>query len=254
MTMTIADICRYPVKGFFADRLERADLVPGEGLPYDRHWAVVHAASSVDPAAPKWAKKANFLCLARDEKLGQLGAHFDEETKTLTVTRKGKQVSRGKLDDHMGRTLLQTFLAGFLPSGPRGNPKIVEAPQGVAFTDVEYAKLSLINLASVKDIERVAREPIHPLRFRGNLYIDGAPAWAEFDWVGKRVKIGGAVVEVLKKIDRCAATNVNPETGKVDMNLPLQLRRGFGHIDCGVHMKVVEGGPIAPGDTVEILD
>jgi uncharacterized protein YcbX len=252
MTAQLSDIYRFPVKGLGPDRLEQVRLSMGEGLPFDRHWAIVHASSNVDPAAPRWERKSNFLCLAKDDRLAQLDVTFEEESCTLALFRKGKQISRGRLDQPTGRTLLQTFLSSFMPSGPRGNPKIVEAPYGVQFTDTEEAKVSLINLASVKDLEeRVIREPVDPMRFRGNLYIEGLPAWAEFDWVGKRFRVGECVLEGLMRIDRCAATNVNPKTGAVDMNLPLAIRRGFGHIDCGIHAKVVMGGTIRPGDAVE---
>ncbi|HAE00950.1 MAG TPA: MOSC domain-containing protein [Rhodospirillaceae bacterium] len=253
MTVTLDQIYRFPVKGMGPDPLDSVALQEGDGLPFDRHWAVVHGSSKVDPAAPTWAKKANFLCLARDEKLAQLDIAFDEETRTLTVLRKGKQISRAKLDDHMGRTLLQTFLTGFMPDGPRGNPKVVEAPQGVAFTDVEAAKVSIINMASVRDIERVTREPVDPMRFRGNLYLEGLDAWKEFDWVDKQIQIGDCVLQILERIDRCAATNVNPQTGTIDMNIPLSLRKGFGHIDCGIHAKVVRSGTIKLGDTITVL-
>lgn len=254
MTVTVSDIFRYPVKGLGPDRLTSVDLSTGLGLPFDRHWAIVHNSSKVDPAAPDWARKTNFLCLAKDEKLAQLSIDFDAETKTLTVFRKGKQISRGKLDDTMGCTILQTFLSGFMPPGPRGNPKIVEAPTDVQFTDTPEAKVSLINLASVTDLERVTREPVDPMRFRGNLYLDGLPAWKEFDWVDRRFKVGDCVLEGIMRIDRCAATNVNPDSGAIDMNIPLSLRRGFGHIDCGLHAKVIMGGTIRPGDSVELID
>lgn len=250
--MTIHDICRYPVKGLGADHLSEVALTSGHALPLDRRWAIAHAASKVDPAAPRWARKQEFLMLAKDEKLGQLGIAFEDETNTLTITRKGKQVSRGRLDDVTGRMLLQTFLSGFLPDGSRGNPRIVEAPPDQQFTDVPDPWVSLINLASVRDIERVARAPIDPLRFRGNLYIDGAPAWAESGWAGKVIEIGEAALEVVEPIERCAATNVDPGSGAVDMNLPLTLRKGFGHIECGVYARVVRGGRIAKGDSARI--
>ena len=251
MTVTISNIYRYPVKGMGPDELEEASLSMGEGIPFDRKWAIVHGSSKVDPAAPTWAKKQEFLCLARDEKLAQLSIAFDEETTALTVFRKKKQISSGRLNDHMGRTLLQTFLSGFMPSGPRGNPKIVVAPSGVSFTDMEDARLSIINHASVRDLERVTRRPVDPMRFRANFYIDGLDAWKEFDLVGKRFRLGECTLEGLYRIDRCAATNVDPATGTIDMNIPLDLRKGFGHIDCGIHAKVIMGGTVRPGDILE---
>ncbi|MEQ8601802.1 MAG: MOSC domain-containing protein [Marivibrio sp.] len=253
MPITLADIRRYPVKGLASDALQETTLSIGRALPNDRRWAIAHAASRIDPAAPHWAEKKEFLMLAKDEKLGQLGVAFDDETNILTITRKGKQVSRGKLDDVTGRMLLQTFLSGFLPDGPRGAPKIVEAPSDEQFTDVPDPFVSIINLASVRDIERVAREPVDPLRFRGNLYLDGAQAWAEQDWIGRKLQIGDAVLEVVEPIERCAATNVNPVDGAVDMNVPMTLRRGFGHVQCGVYARVTAGGRVGVGDAVALV-
>ena len=253
MTITIQEICRYPVKGLGPDRMDQAALSMGEGLPFDRKWGMVHETSEIDPAAPPdWAKPHNFVRLSKDEQLAQLDIAFDEETRTLSILRKGRQVSRGRLDDPTGRTLIQTFLSSFLPNGPRGNPKIVQALSGGSFTDTEGARVSIINHATLRDLERVTRKPVDPVRLRGNLYIDGLPAWAEFEWVGKRLRVGEAVIEVMARIDRCAATNVNPKNGEIDMNIPLDLRKGFGHIDCGVHTKVIMGGTIRPGDEITL--
>lgn len=252
MSFSITDLYRYPVKGLAGVRLDSVGLSVEEGFPFDRRWAMTHAASNVDPATKAWAQCSEFLRLARDEKLGQLGTDFDAETCTITLLRKGRQVSRGRLDEPTGRTLVESFLAGFLPSGPRGKPRIVEAPRDSAFTDVEGANISIINLASVRDIERVSRTPVDPRRFRGNIYIDGGPAWREFEWLGGTIKIGDVALKVLERIDRCAATNVNPANGAVDMNIPMTLRKGFGHIDCGLRCRVLMGGEIAKGDALSL--
>jgi len=253
MRMTIDDICRYPVKGLAADHMAGVTLSTGHALPCDRRWAIAHAASKIDPVAPQWMKKQEFLMLAKDEKLGQLGISFDEDTNILTITRKGKQVSRGKLDDVTGRMLLQTFLTGFMPSGRSGNPKIVEAPSDQQFTDVRDPFVSLINLASVTDIERVARAPVDPMRFRGNFYIKGAPAWDEANWIGRKLQIGDVVLQVVEPIERCTATNVDPKTGARDMNLPMTLRKGFGHIECGVYARVTAPGRVDVGQEVRLV-
>ncbi len=248
MSVTISNIYRYPVKGLGGIEQDSVDVSVEGGIPFDRRWAMAHASSAFDSANPSWVSCHEFIRLSRDEKLGLLTAGFDEETKTLTLYRKGKKVSRGRLDDTTGRTLLESFLTGFLPPGPRGKPRIVEAPAETAFTDVEGANVSIINLASVQDVERVARQPIDPRRFRGNLYIAGAKAWQEFDWVGKTITLGGGVaLKVLERIDRCSATNVDPADGRVDINLPLTLRKGFGHIDCGIRCRILMPGTITQG-------
>jgi len=43
---------------------------------------------------------------------------------------------------------------------------------------------------------------------------------------------------------------VAPDTGTRDLNIPLILERGFGHIETGVYGEVVDGGTITPGDAI----
>ena len=254
MTIKITDICRYPVKGLAADHMTAVSLTAGGPLPYDRKWAIAHSASKIDTSNIKWVPKQNFLMLARDQKLAKLGAEFNEATSEMIITRKGKPISRGKLNDHMGRTLLQTFLSGFVQGTGRSNPKIVESQKDGAFTDQSENLVSLINVASVKDIERVARLPVDPMRFRGNIYFEGAPAWKERSWVGKKLKIGDVVLEIVEEIERCTATSINLATGEEDINMPLTLRRGFGHIICGVFAKIITDGVINNDDEISILE
>ena len=251
MTITISDICRYPVKGLSPDRPGRVDLTPGRTIPFDRRFALAHASSRVDRTRPDWAPKSEFLMLARDEKLAQLGIAFDGETAELAITRKGKPVSRGVLTSQTGRNVLQMFLASFLPDGSRGKPTIIEAPEDKSFSDVPANVVSIINLATVKDIERVLRQPVDPIRFRGNFYLDGLGPWGEMAWIGKEITVGDGVrLKVEEPIDRCAATNVDPATGTRDLNIPLTLQRGFGHNQCGIYAKVISGGAVATGDAV----
>ena len=185
MTAEVAAIRRYPVKGLNAETLEEVDLAVGEGLPHDRRFAIAHGSTRFDTAAPQWMPKTNFLMLARDEKLAQLDASFDADSGLLTIRRDGKRVSRGNITEAMGRMLIGQFLASFLAGATRGAPKIVEAP-GHMFSDVPQKCLSIVNLASVRDLERVVRQPVDPLRFRANVLIEGLPAWQELEWSGGR--------------------------------------------------------------------
>jgi uncharacterized protein YcbX len=113
--------------------------------------------------------------------------------------------------------------------------------------------VSIINLASLQTIEDLVGQPIHPLRFRANLYVRGWPAWHEFDLLGRTLAIGEARLKVVKRITRCAAINVDPDTAARDLNILHALKRRFGHADCGVYAEVIAGGAIATGDTVAAL-
>jgi uncharacterized protein YcbX len=114
--------------------------------------------------------------------------------------------------------------------------------------------VSIINLGSVAAVEKMVDAPVDPLRFRGNVYAEGWPAWSELDLVGKTLRAGStAHLKVVKRIVRCAATNVDPSTGIRDLNIPKALLRALAHADCGVYADVIEGGEIAAGDEIEIL-
>src|SRR5690606_12333000 len=123
---------------------------------------------------------------------------------------------------------------------------------GFSFSDSPRKVVSLINLETVRTLERKIGVPIHPIRFRANLYIEGVPAWTEFDWVGKEVRVGGARLTGTKRITRCAATNVNPDTAARDPTIPASLLKGHGHADCGIYLSVTGKGAIAVGDPVTV--
>jgi uncharacterized protein YcbX len=247
MTITVATIQRYPVKGLSAEVLPEVALEPGQGLPHDRRFALAHGSTSFDAEAPAWLPKTNFLMLMRDEKLAQLRVTFEPDQGRLTILRGDRQVVRADVTTTIGKTLVSQFFAQFMAGASRGVPKLVEAP-GHMFTDTQEKLVSLLNLQSVHDLERVVRRPVDPRRFRANLHLSGAPAWCEAGWIGRQIGIGAAKLTVVDTIERCAATNVNPDTAERDLNIPLQLQQGFGHVTMGVYARVEVGGTIREGD------
>jgi uncharacterized protein len=113
--------------------------------------------------------------------------------------------------------------------------------------------VSIINLASVAALEGVIGAAIDPLRFRGNVYVSGWPAWHELDLVGQEIAIGAAArLAVVKRIVRCAATNVDPDTGIRDLAIPAALMATYGHADCGIYGEVVTPGDIALDDRISV--
>src|SRR6267143_1217162 len=101
-------------------------------------------------------------------------------------------------------------------------------------------------------IERIVGQPVHPLRFRANLYVSGWPAWHEFELLDQTLAIGEVRLKVVKRIVRCAAINVDPETAARDFNIPPALMRHLGHNECGIYAEVIAGGTIATGDPVTL--
>lgn len=249
MAIHLERLCRYPVKGLSAEDLASVSLTAGQGLPEDRRFALAHGADRYERGRSGWQSKRHFLNLMRNERLATLQTAYDPAAGILTIRRNGKQVARGNITQQIGRDLIDQFFAAYMRDETIRSPRLVEA-EGVMFSDKEEKYLSIINLASVRDIERVTRQPVDPIRFRGNLMIDGARPWQEFDWIGHDISVGPTKLAVVEAIGRCAATNVDPVTGNRDLNIPKSLMSGFGHSNCGVYARVISDGPIAPGDTL----
>jgi uncharacterized protein YcbX len=242
-------IYRYPVKGLSPESLTRTRLDPGQTLPADRRYAIENGPSGFDPDAPSYLPKSRFLMLMRDERLAQLDTRYDDPTHTLVIRHEGREVARGDLSAEDGRLAIEAFLRRFMRAELRGPPKVLHA-DGHSFSDVAAKVVSIINLASVAAIETAVGVPVHPLRFRANLYVDGWPAWHEFGLLGQEIAIGDARLKVTKRITRCAAINVDPDTGIRDLAIPDTLLRKLEHADCGIYAQVIAGGEIAVGDTV----
>jgi len=246
-------IYRYPVKGLSAEPMARASLSAGQTIAGDRQYAIENGPIGFDPAAPAYFPKQRFLMLMRNERLARLDARFDDATHTLAL-RDGGDTVRGDLGTPEGRRHIEAFFAAICADELRGPPKVLQAP-GHSFSDVARKVVSIINLASVAVVEQLVGAPVDPLRFRANLYVAGWPAWGEFDLLGRTLALGADVrVRVVKRIVRCAATNVEPGTGLRDLDIPHSLFRACGHSDCGIYAEVVAGGTIAPGDAVAVVE
>jgi len=249
-TATIQSIYRYPVKGLSPERLTRTSLAIGETVPGDRTYAIENGPSGFDPEAPKYFPKLRFLMLMRNERLAMLRTRFDDATHTLAIDYDGREAVRGDLRTAEGRAAIERFFAAFSAGELRGPPRVLHA-QGHSFSDVAAKVVSIINLASVADLEGRVGAPVDPLRFRGNFYVSGWPAWQELDMVGQEIAIGpDARAKIVKRIVRCAATNVDPITGIRDLTIPDTLMRAYGHADCGVYAQVIAAGDVAVGDTL----
>jgi uncharacterized protein YcbX len=246
-------IYRYPVKGLSPQALPRTALSVGATLPADRLYAIENGPSGFDPAAPAYFPKQRFLMLMRNERLAALRTDYDESSHTLTIHADGHVAARGDLRTPDGRAVMERFFATAFASELRGPPKVLFG-QNHSFSDVAKKVVSLINLASVAAVENAAGAAVDPLRFRGNIYVAGWPAWHEFDLLGRELTVGqSARVKVVKRIVRCAATDVDPTTGIRDLAIPRTLTQSFGHADCGVYAEVMTGGDIAIGDEVGVL-
>jgi uncharacterized protein YcbX len=250
--MRIEHLYRYPVKGLTAEALESVAVEPGGTVPWDRAFALAQGDAPFDPAHPKWMQKTHFLCLMANARAALLRSSFDPATGRLTILAPGGNGIAENALTETGRDRIGTWLAAFMGPEARGVPRFHHVP-GHSFSDVSAKVLSLINVASLDDLSRRVGALRHKRRFRANVYFSGAPAWSELDWIGQEFQAGGARLRIKKRIPRCPATQVNPDTAERDADPVRELRAAFGHPDLGIYAEVIEGGDIAVGDALELL-
>lgn len=246
----VAAIFRHPVKGFTPEALTQVALAPGEGFPFDRLWAVENGPCGFDPAQPAFVPKQKFTVLAAIPKVAAAHTRYDPETGVLNLAAPGAPELSVCLDEAQGRSAFEAWLTDLLGEEVRGPLRVLKAPGEHRFTDHPQGQVSIVNLASVRDLSAKMGAELDPLRFRANLYVDGWPAWAENDWVGRALMVGWARAEVFKPITRCVATHVNPATAEVDQEVTKALFDHNGNPFCGIYVRVTAPGLVGLGDAV----
>src|SRR5579871_2920485 len=187
--------------------------------------------------------------LMRNERLAGLQTHFEDRTHLLTIRKDGKVAVRGDLETAEGRAAIEQFFTANFADDLKGRPKVLSS-EGHSFSDVARKVVSIINLSSVAAVESFVDWSVHPLRFRANMYVTGWPAWREFDLLGRTLAVGDVRLKVVKRIQRCAAVNVDPETAVRDLEIPSTLQRRLGHADCGIYAEVIAPGTLRVGDEI----
>lgn len=252
--MRIASLYRYPVKGLSPERLTSAHLHEGAYFPGDRLFAIENGPSGFHAAEPVHQPKIKYLMLMRQEVLATLRTRYDDASGDLVIAGGGSDTLRASTTTPEGGEQITAFFQDFMPDALRGTPHLLQAPDGYRFTDSRSGFVSIINLASVADLEARIGLPIDPLRFRGNIMVEGLEPWAELDMAGGELATASGVrLQVIKRIERCAATNVDPQTGARDLQLPKALMTAFGHVDCGIYCRITGGGRLAEGERLELV-
>lgn len=254
MSASVTALFRYPIKGMTAERLDRVELEAGRGFPLDRVWGLARADGAFDPADPKPLPKTHFVMLMRDEGLAAIRSRLEAD-ETLVLEREGREPVRAALKEAEGRRVVASEVAGALGFA---EPPTLASAGPHRFTDVSVVSeammhaVSLLNLASVRELGRRAGVEIDPARFRMNLHFDGMEPFEELDWVGREVEAGPVRMRVVLRTRRCAATEVDPATARRDLPVPRLIREHLGHTDMGVYAEVVAGGTLRVGDGLRL--
>ena len=244
----VQSLWRHPVKGFTPERLTAVELGANACFPCDRLFAVEDGPSGFDPAAPAHISKQKFTVLAKIAAVARIQTRYDDATGDLEARVDGAAPLRARLTEETGRDAFAAWLTEVLGDDIRGGLNVLPAPGGYRFMDDPQGFISIVNLASVRDLSQRIGRPVDPRRFRANVYVENWPAWVETDATGWRVTLGGVEASVIKPIVRCIATHVDPDSGEKDIDLVPALYQTYGHRYCGIYARIVRGGGVSIGD------
>lgn len=248
MTGRVAEIWRHPIKAHGREPLQQVDLTEGHTLPWDRVWAVTHEQTKADGS--EWAHCANFTRGAKVAALQAINAQLDEANREITLSHPERANLTFRPDGDVSKFL--EWVQPLMPADRAASVGIVSAPDR-GMTDSDFPSVSLLNLASNTEVEQRLGQYLSMERWRGNICLEGLPAWEEFEWIGKQLQIGTAVLQIRERIGRCLATTVNTKSGKRDADTLGTLKQGWDHTDFGVYGYVVKSGSISTGDEIELL-
>jgi uncharacterized protein YcbX len=224
-TVTVAQLWRYPVKSVGGERLATAEVTVA-GFRADREWAVrddVHGEVT-------WAGQVNALMSVQARRDG--GGGVELTAPDGSVRRAGQPGTDRWLSDVVDHPVR---LVGY-----RQGPDT--APVHVLSTSSLRALAQALP-ASVLDVTR----------FRPNMLVDTAGGGhPEHAWLGRRLRVGSAVLRVTSLCRRCVMINQATPVAPTD---PAVLRWVARELDnlLGVYATVEQPGRIHPGDPLEVL-
>lgn len=244
---SVTSLWRHPIKSHGREEVSSTTLIAGQTMPGDRVWAVAHDASKADGSV--WVPCANFNRVSKVAQLMAMTAHLEDASGMVTLNH-----------PHLGEITFnpdedaQDFLDWVRPIMPadRAQSKRFVKVANRGMTDSDFPSVTLCNIASHRAVERKLGHTLSPHRWRGNIWLEGFPEWEEFEWIGRDIKIGEAILRPLERTDRCPATNTNPETGLPDTDVVAALD-SFGHRDFSVRAQVIQGGRIDVASKAELI-
>ena len=256
MNGIISSIHFSPIKSLSFTNIESCEIKKNLGILNDRKFAfsrVVDAEKALlIEKNPNERKLNNFLSLKNSPVLNKY--NFTYKDNKLALILDGKEQVSIIADDLDQRSKLINKLIDLESSLKK--PIFLLKNNEFPFYDTSnsnkvFNSISLINLNSIKDLEKKINQKIELQRFRGNFYIEGLEAWEERKWIGKIIKINNISFKIEKNIPRCSAVNLKPKTDIRDKSLLKLLKKNYDHFDMGVYLRSLDEGKIEAGNILE---
>ena len=221
MSVTISSIHYCPVKSISFQSIKNCEIKKDIGIVGDRIFAFAKGLNfeqaklfEKDPEERR-GKWNNILTLKNSPMMNKYNFIFDGSN--LTLTFKNKKILTINSNELNKYELISNKILELENSIK--DSLILMKNEEFPFYDTSISKktvlnhsISLINNKSIQDFKNKINQEIEIQRFRGNIYINGIDAWEEQNWIGKIIKINDISFKVEKKIPRCVAINLKPNS------------------------------------------
>ncbi|WP_346016119.1 MOSC N-terminal beta barrel domain-containing protein [Bradyrhizobium sp. 61] len=265
--MQIRDIWLYPVKGLRGQSVLEANVEPW-GLADDRRWMIVDAKGSfvTQRTLPRMATISASVSFG-----GLILSALDGSSLVLSTP----EPPAGRADVVIWNDRAPALIAGREENAWLSNilggdyrfaymdspctARQVDPGFGAAADRVSFADdfpLLLINKSSLDDLNTRLEHPVDLTRFRANVVVEHARAWAEDHW--QQLELGGVRFRVAKACSRCAVITIDQERGlKTGDHEPLRTLSRFrrntrGETIFGQYLIPDDRGRIKVGDPVRL--
>ena len=258
--MYLSEINTYPIKSTHPISIKTGYLFP-TGIGLDRNWMVIDANDAM-MTSRKYPKLLHVSSCIDGSNLRVILPHQDfliplvPQPNTPVLV---KHWGEGLMPAWSQNTALDAALSDYLGLPCRlvysASLQADDVSQAASFADAQ--PLLLTTTASLVALNERLKEAIGMHRFRTNLVVSNLIADIEDDW--KRIRIGACELEVSYPCERCVLTTIDPVSlAKHEQQEPLRTLATYrrlegGGVGFGINLIVVQAGPIAIGDTVEVL-
>jgi uncharacterized protein YcbX len=255
----------YPVKGLRAVELQEAEVTP-RGLRHDRRWMLVDMDGKfiTQREQPKLARLAASVTPAGLRIAGD-GKSIDISEPLAAAPRLPVKLWKQDIEGYAVSSDADAWFSDYLGTACRlvfqGELPRAASEKYAANAQVSYADgfpILVTVTESLDDLNKKMPAPLPMDRFRPNIVVTGAGAWAEDGW--KRLRVGDITLDIVKPCTRCVVTTTDQHTGEKQGNEPLNTLKTFRLLRTpdltgvvfGQNAVPLSGGTIKKGDIVEV--
>lgn len=278
----VTELWRYPVKSFGGEKLY-SGKIHSQGVAADRCW-VLQDANTGDivngKRCPKILELSAFystgahtglaygdqiasadivfpdgrVLSSRDENIHRVISEFIDRDVRLTSLQPPEDLDHYRLSEAAGAERAST------PNLSENSAEIKQMLEQYSCPPGSYVDaypLHMLTRTALTELQRESNSDADARRFRPNLIVEtetDSPAFPEFDWVGRGLQIGEALLKVDSRTLRCAM----PARALPQFDLPaapevnstlIKLSDRF----LGVNLLVVQAGKVSVGDSVVLV-